>query len=181
MANDYNVKGITEYEIDTKTATQIVALLDESFPDTFDGRTYFKQLPHFRYLVFERETLIAQLGVDHRVIRAGGKIIRIFGIIDLCVTPAHRGFGLAANLLKQVESLAGASNVDFLVLMGDVDTLYVANGFHHVHPAITKWLAVEDVESVSVIERDLEDCFLVKPLRGENWPAGQIDMLGYLF
>ncbi|OXS99072.1 GNAT family N-acetyltransferase [Notoacmeibacter marinus] len=181
MANDYRVKCVPEYEIDTRTASQIVALLDESFPDTFDGRTYFKQLPHFRYLAFEGETVIGQLGVDHRVIRVGGNIIRIFGIIDLCVRLAHRGAGLASDLLKQVESLAAASNVDFLVLMGDVDTLYIANGFHHVNPAMTKWLAVEDVESVTIIERDLSDCFLVKPLRHTRWPVGNIDMIGYLF
>lgn len=181
MANDYSMKCVPEYEIDARTATQVVALLDESFPDTFDGRTYFKQLPHFRYLAFEGETIIGHAGVDHRVIRVGEKIIRIFGIIDLCITPAHRGVGIAANLLKQVESLAVASNVYFLVLMGDIDTLYIANGFQHVDPAMTKWLAVEDVESVAVIERDLSDCFLVKPLRGEGWPVGQIDMLGYLF
>ncbi|WP_028731503.1 GNAT family N-acetyltransferase [Rhizobium leguminosarum] len=181
MANDYHVRCVPEYEIDTRTATQIVALLDESFPDTFDGRTYFKQLPHFRYLAFEGETVIGQAGVDHRVIRVGGKFTRIFGIIDLCVTPARRGVGLAADLLKQVERRAATSNVDFLVLMGDVDTLYIANGFQHVAPAMTKWLAVEDVESVAVIERDLSDCFLIKPLKGENWPVGQIDMVGYLF
>ncbi|PKA41561.1 GNAT family N-acetyltransferase [Rhizobium sullae] len=181
MANNYIVKFTPEYEIDAPTTAQIAALLDESFPDTFDGRTYFKQLPHFRSLAFEGETVIGQAGVDHRVIRAGGKIIRIFGVIDLCVTPAHRGVGVAGDLLKQVESLALASNVDFLVLMGDVDTLYIANGFRRIDPAMTKWLAVEDVESVAVIERDLSDCFLVKPVRGESWPIGQIDMLGYLF
>ncbi|ANP89348.1 GNAT family N-acetyltransferase [Rhizobium leguminosarum] len=181
MANDYGVKFVPEYEMDAQTTAQVTALLDESFPDTFEGRTYFKQLPHFRYLVFEGETVIGQVGVDHRVIRAGGKIVRIFGVIDLCVTPAHRGAGVAGNLLKHVERLAAASNVDFLVLMGDVDSLYIANGFRHVDPAMTKWLAVEDVESVAVIERDLSQCFLVKPMRGENWNIGQIDMLGYLF
>lgn len=181
MANDYSVKLVPEYEIDAQTTAQIVALLDESFPDTFDGRTYFKQLPHFRYLAFEGETLIGQTGVDHRVVRAGGKIIRIFGIVDLCVTPARRGSGLAGNLLRQVESLAAVSNVDFLVLIGDIDTLYITNGFQHVGPALTKWLAVEEIESVAVIERDLSDCFLVKPVRGGIWPIGPIDMLGYLF
>ncbi|WP_147273543.1 GNAT family N-acetyltransferase [Ciceribacter lividus] len=181
MKRDYRVKRVPEYEIDAPTAKQIVALLDENFPDTFDGRTYFKQLPHFRYLAFDGETVIGQAGVDHRVIRAGGKIIRIFGIVDLCVTPTHRGVGLASNLLKQIENLAAVSNVDFLVLMGDVDALYIANGFQHVGSAMTKWLAVEEVESFSLIERDLSYCFLVKPVRGESWPLGPIDMLGYLF
>jgi len=37
----------------------------------------------------------------------------------------------------------------------------------------------EDVESVT--ERDLSDCFLIKPLRHEDWPEGQIDLVGCLF
>ncbi|OKH87724.1 acetyltransferase [Thalassospira sp. TSL5-1] len=172
---------IPEYEITAQNTTALATLLDNCFPDTFDGRTYFKQLPHFRYLAFDGETLIGQMGVDHRVIRVAGEIIKIFGIIDLCAAQTHRNAGIATKLLEQLEGLATPSNVDFLVLMGDIDTLYLKNGFQHVTPAPTKWLAIEDIETFSVIERDLSDCFLVKPLTNKHWPGGQIDMLGYLF
>ncbi|RCS21484.1 GNAT family N-acetyltransferase [Phyllobacterium salinisoli] len=181
MSHDCNLIAINEYEIDPAKTTKIVSLLDECFPDTFDGRSYFKQLPHFRYLVFQNEALIGHMGVDHRVIKAGGKAIRIFGIIDLCVKPDHRRTGIAGRLLRSVEALAEKSNVDFLVLMGDDDTLYKSNGFEHVSPAMTRWLAVEDVESVSVIEKDLSNCFLIKGMKSDNWPKGKIDMLGHLF
>ncbi|MDC9589619.1 GNAT family N-acetyltransferase [Xenorhabdus sp. XENO-10] len=153
----------------------------DRFPDTFDGRSYFKQLPHFRYLIFQDDTLIGHMGIDHRVIKIGGETVRILGVIDLCVKPSHRCIGIATNLLKTIEQLAATSNVEFLVLMGDNDALYKANGFKRVTPAITKWFAVEDVESISLIERDLSDCFLVKAMRDKDWPNGKIDMLGYLF
>ena len=181
MTQNIRIQYVPEYNITAQMTAALTTLLEGSFPDTFDGRTYFKQVPHFRYLAFDGETLMGQLGVDHRVIRVGGEIVRIFGIIDLCVTQSHRNAGIATQLLAQVEGLATPANVDFLVLMGDIDTLYLRNGFQHVTPAPTKWLAVEDVESVSVIERDLSDCFLIKPLNNKQWPAGQIDMLGYLF
>lgn len=181
MPNDCSLISVNEYEIDPDKTIQIARLLDECFPNTFDSRSYFKQLPHFRYLMLLNDTLIGHMGVDHRVIKVGGTIIRIFGIIDLCVTPLHRHSGIAGSLLHSVETLAEKSNVEFLVLMGDNDTLYKSNGFERISPAITRWFAVEDVESISVIERDLSDCFLIKGMKTQNWPKGKIDMLGYLF
>ncbi len=50
-----------------------------------------------------------------------------------------------------------------------------------VQPAFTQWLAIEDRQSVELTDQDLSDCFLAKPLTEKTWPAGRIDMLGYLF
>lgn len=181
MIYDYKLCLINEYEICTAMIVDISSLLDECFPNTFDGRSYFKQLPHFRFMAYQNDILIGHMGVDHRVIKVGGEAVRIFGVIDLCVKPSHRRVGIAGNLLNAVEMLAVTSNVEFLVLMGDTYSLYKANGFERVAPAITKWLAVENEESISLIERDLSDCFLVKAMRSRAWPGGKIDMLGYLF
>ncbi|RCS22033.1 GNAT family N-acetyltransferase [Phyllobacterium salinisoli] len=115
MPNGYNILSINEHQIDQLKFGQIVQLLDECFPDTFNGRPYFKQLPHFRYLVFQHETLIGHMGIDHRVVKVGGKALRIFGIIDLCIKRDHRHAGIAGRLLHSVETLAMSSNVDFLV------------------------------------------------------------------
>lgn len=52
MTHEYQVKLLSEYEIDTTTNTKIARLLDECFPDVFEGRSFFKQLPHFRYVAF---------------------------------------------------------------------------------------------------------------------------------
>ncbi len=181
MPRSYTLTLVSEYAIDQTETSEISRLLDECFPDTFDGRSYFKQLPHFRYLAYQDEKIVGQLGIDHRVINIEGKIVRIFGLIDLCVLPAYRRSGIASNLLHTAEMQARCAQVDFLVLMGDNDTIYKAHGFNRVSPAMTKWLAVENVESVSIIERDLSDFFLVKSLSTEEWPKGKIDMLGYLF
>jgi hypothetical protein len=65
--------------------------------------------------------------------------------------------------------------------MADRHDLYLKEGYDRVQPALTKWLAIEDRQSVGLMTRDLSDCFMVKPLTEKRWPAGMIDMLGYLF
>lgn len=181
MRQNYALMALNEYAINETQTSQIADLLDECFPGFFDGRTWFKQIPHFRYLGFKDEALIAHMGVDHRLIKVGRVVVRIFGLIDLCVKPECRGCGIGSSLLQAAEELAGRSNVDFLVLMGDDDSLYKSNGFEHVSPAPTRWLAVENAESVTVMEKDLAECFLMKAVKSKAWPKGTIDMVGYLF
>lgn len=170
-----------EHEIPSSLQIEIGRLLDLCFPDTFEGRTYYKQLPHFRLLLWKAGELVGQLGVDSRVINIEGNVLGIFGIIDLCVHPREQGVGIASSLLSKVEEIGRLYHRDHLVLMADRHDLYIRSGFNRVEPALTKWLAIDDRKSVSVIQRDMAGCFLIKPLSTQPWPSGEIDMLGYLF
>lgn len=108
-------------------------------------------------------------------------MISIAGLIDLCVQTDRRGQGLGSRLLTEAELQAREAGVAFMVLMADRYDLYETHGFHRIEPAMTKWLAIEERASVSLIELDLSDCFMAKSLSGERWPQGVIDLLGYLF
>lgn len=119
------------------------------------------------------------MGIDARIVNVGGEALSIFGVVDLCVRSKRRREGIASALLKKVEELAHKR--DFLVLMADDDRLYCRHGYYRVTPARTCWLAIEDRTSYGLIERDLSDCFMVKPLSNRHWPSGRIDLLGYLF
>lgn len=156
-------------------------LLETCFPATFEGRTYFKQLPHFRLIALEGDSVLGQLGIDCRIMNVGGQILNIFGGIDLCVHPDRRGSGVASKLLVAAEKIAMNSSQDFMVLLADQHDLYEQHGYQHVQPAKTKWLAIEERKSIKLIERDLGDCFMVKSLSEKLWPSGEIDFLGYLF
>ncbi len=83
MTNDIEV--VQEHALSERDLAMLRQLLDDCLPDTFIGRTYVKQLPHFRLLARDGDRLIGQLGLDFRVIRVGPAILHIFGIIDLCV------------------------------------------------------------------------------------------------
>lgn len=181
MQRSPDILSLTEHQIASSMQERLGLLLDTCFPGVLKGRVYFKQLPHFRFLALEERTVLGQLGIDSRIINVGGEILKIFGMIDLCVHPDRQGVGLASKLLLTAEKVALESAQDFLVLMADRHDLYERHGFQRVQPASTKWLAIEERESIMLIERDLSDCLMVKPLGATRWPPGQIDLLGYLF
>lgn len=179
--NTIEIVALPEYAISAEVCSQLRILLDQCFPDTFEGRTYYKQLPHVRLLAMDEGSVVAQVGIDGRVVTVGDTIVSIFGLIDLAVHPARRGKRIAAQLLTEAERIARAGEREFLVLMADRHDLYLKEGYDRVQPVLAKWLAIEDRKSVKLMTRDLSDCFMVKPLTEKSWPAGTIDMLGYLF
>lgn len=175
------IELVPEYRLTRAVEAQLQDVLEECFPDMFGGRSYLKQLPHFRLLAFDDDNVIGQAGLDVRIINVGGTVLKIFGVIDVFVQPEHRGRGVASALMTQVEKLAIESGRDFLVLIAERHDLYLRHGFRRVQPANVKWLAIEDRASVTLLEEDLSDCFMMKPVGPLAWPKGQIDMMGYLF
>ena len=158
---------------------ELPGLLETCFPNTFDGRTYFKQLPHARLLA-KQPALVAQLGLDLRIIRVGSRLVRVLGIIDLCVLPEHRGQGLAGRLLQLAEQTAVDWAAEFLILFADSPTLYQNNGYHAPLAQVT-WLGIEDRASCGQLDRDLTGTLWCKSPSDQPWPEGPIDLLGYLF
>ena len=68
-----------EYDIAPSMHGQITDLKNACFPGYEKPRSYYKQLPHFRFLAFDSDQLIGHLGIDHRVISVGDDIFTIFG------------------------------------------------------------------------------------------------------
>jgi len=161
------------------TEGALTALLEQSFPNTFDGRSFFKQEPHDRIVASTSDSLVAQVGIDRRTINVGGKRLKIVGVIDLCVAEEYRKKGIARALLRAVENFS--DDREFVVLMADRQAIYAKSGYVSLKPALTKWLAIEDLRSHSIMERELSDCFMYKSLQDTKWPDGEIDLLGYLF
>lgn len=176
-----NIHILREDEVDRRREAGLVALLDQCFPGFFEGRTFFKQLPHFRLIAEEQDEIIGQAGVDHRMIKVGDQNLRVFGMIDVCVAEAHRNRGIAGAMLQKAEELAKRADVDFMVLIADKGGLYLKHGFRHVSPAPGKWMAIHELASIMMLEKDLPEYFMIKPVGDKTWAEGQIDMMGYLF
>lgn len=174
------IETIPEYKLSDDVHKLANRLLVESFPNYPSGRSYYKLLPQFRYLVWAGEALIAQMGVEHRVIANAGIPMRIFGLIDLCVAPSYRSQRIATTLLKQVEELGRTSKVDFLVVFADNSRLYAKNRYQRV-ANLCRWMRVDEHQTLGVGEASLSDCMMVKQLGEQAWQEGLIDLLGYLF
>ncbi|PSB52095.1 GNAT family N-acetyltransferase [Chamaesiphon polymorphus] len=174
------IEIIPEYEISDDTHKLINQLLVESFPDYPLDRSYYKLLPQFRYLVWADNNLVAQVGIEHRVITNNGHPVRIFGVIDLCVALSYRSQKIATKLLQQIAELGNMGKIDFLVLFADDSRLYVENGYHKV-TNICRWMKVDEHQIIGIGEESMADCMMVKKLGEKKWQDGIVDLLGYLF
>ncbi len=170
---------IAEYEIQKETHSKIQTLLQQSF-DAYPQRSYYKQVPNFRWLVWDGANLVGQMGVEHRIITLDGEPTRIFGVVDLCIHPNYRSAAIATHLIRKLEELGIKSEVDFIVLFADNHSLYIKNGFEHV-TNLCKWMMINEHKTLGVARRRLNDCILVKPLGDKKWTTGEVDFLGIVF
>ena len=72
---------VAEAEIGPDVRQQVQALLQLCFPG-YPSRSYFKLPPHFRYLAMAHGSLAGQMGVELRVIRVGGEVVRTLGVVE---------------------------------------------------------------------------------------------------
>lgn len=164
---------VAEFDVDAAVRAAVTVLLRESFPD-YPDRSYFKLPPHLRLLAYLDGVLVGHLGVEPRLMRVGEQVVRAVGVVDLCVRA--RGRGIASRLLAEVCALDG----EYAVLFADDDRVYVRNGFTHVDVPVT-WLKIHEHRSLGLSERVVPGGMMVRPLAGNPWPAGEIDLLGHLF
>lgn len=173
------VKRLAEAEIDPRLHSSLQWLLGACFAG-YPERSYFKLPPHFRYVVTEGAAVLAQLGVELRVIRVGEQVLRTFGIVDVCVREDRRGQGLASRLLGEVTSYATACGMDFVILFADEDGLYRRHGFVPVDNPLT-WVKIHDHRTIGLARAVTPHEMMVRPVSGSIWPAGEIDLLGHVF
>jgi GNAT superfamily N-acetyltransferase len=174
------IEVVPEYKLSADIHKLANRLLVKSFPDYPLDRSYYKLLPQFRYLVWAGDNLIAQMGIEHRVISNTGIPLRIFGVIDLCVDPDYRSQKIATTLLQQAEELGKTSKVDFAILFADDSRLYTKNGYQRV-ANICRWMKVDEHQTFGIGAESMSDCMMVKQLDKQTWQAGIVDLLGYLF
>jgi predicted acetyltransferase len=172
---------ITEFDIKPDTHNQIIELRNLCFPDNQRNRSYYKQLPHFRYLTYDDDLLISHMGVDHRVISVGDAVFKVFGIIDLCVLSSYRKQGIATQLLTLLSTLAESKFIDFLLLVADRDKLYAKNGFKYIS-TYCSFLRINEHKNYGVALEKIENDFMIKQIGTKTWNQSELmDLLGYRF
>ena len=175
------IRRYWEPEVDSALEAQLQSLLQRSFSG-YPGRSYFKVPPHFRYVTTNGGKVVAQMGVELRVFRVGNEVVRIFGVVDLCVDEGERSQGLARLLLRKLAEFGGACRVDFVVLFADDDRLYVRDGWVHVANRCS-WVKIDNHRTLGLAtnEQSLADVMMVKAIGSRRWPDGDIDLLGHVF
>ena len=171
---------IEEYRLEEGQHQAITRLLERAFPGYPSGRSYFKQLPSFRFLAYADDRLAGHLAIEHRMIRAGNSPVRIFGISDLCVDPDLQLQQMGRQLLEAAEREAALHAIDFLVLIGHEQAFYQKMGYSPQNNRC-RWVSIGDHQSIGLVEGRLPGGLWIKPVSGKIWGDGVIDFLGYMF
>jgi GNAT superfamily N-acetyltransferase len=175
-----NIKRVEEFLIDKPLRIKIHSLLSECFPDYPKGKTYYKQLPTFRLLAWEGDDLVGHLAVEHRMMNNVGNLIRVFGIVDLCVAKDFQHQKIGTQLLDRLEKLGKKHEINFLLLIAKDHEVYLKNGFTLVENNC-KWLFIHDHETLGVMQRQLQNSLMVKALGKKEWKENKLDFLGHIF
>jgi predicted N-acetyltransferase YhbS len=172
---------VQEHALDGTQKQELGRLLAEAFDyaSEFRTRIYFKQLPQRRIIASEAGHIIGQAGVEHRVIGTESGPASIIGLVDVAVRSTHRRRGLGAKILQYAETLAKDGDVDFMVLFAHDQRLYQRLGYRAADNPL-RWVKIHDHTTLGIAEEPVEE-LMVKEVGTRTWPAGTVDLLGYLF
>jgi predicted N-acetyltransferase YhbS len=174
------VHHLEEYSIPPKMVADINGLLKSCFDGYPSDRNYYKSLPTFRLLVWDKKMLVGHLSVVFRIVKIGSTIARIFGISDVCVHPAHRSKKIASLLLDHLDKTSRMYQVHFLVLIASDHSLYSKHGFQSVSNNV-RWLLINDQQSLGVMNGHLDKSLMVKATGELEWNEGLLDLMGGVF
>ena len=174
------ITRLEEFTIDNALSDEIQKLLKLCFSEYPQGRTFYKQIPTFRYLAWEGKQLVGHMAIEHRLINASGRKARIFGVADLCVSKSFQHKKIATTLLEKLENLGKKHHIDFILLIAQQHGLYQNNQFQLVQNTC-RWVIINEFQTLGVGHRRLDDCLMIKPLGDMEWKEGLVDFLGYIF
>lgn len=173
------IERLEEFKLTSTVRAKIAALLREGFGVYPEGRTFYKQLPGFRYLAWDEDDLLGHLAAEFRIINVGGTVFPILGVSDLCVTPSRQQERIATQMLQELESLAKEIDVEFILLTGSEPNVYKGMGFTRLERPCC-WLFTNNLKTLGVIRRTVNN-IMIKCLGDRSWPEGEIDFLGHIF
>jgi GNAT superfamily N-acetyltransferase len=172
---------VQEHALNEAQKKQLARLLAEAFDyaGEFRTRIYFKQLPQRRVLYVYDGSIQAQVGLEHRIIGTEDGPASIFGLIDVAVRETYRRKGIASRMLQFAETLARDSGVDFMLLFAHDRRIYERLGYRPVENPL-RWVKIHDHSTLGIAEEPVEEA-MIKEVGSRTWPAGTVDLLGYLF
>ncbi|HAS6726905.1 TPA: GNAT family N-acetyltransferase [Vibrio parahaemolyticus] len=168
-----------EIELSKEQHNSIEVLRNKSFPEHQVTRSYYKQLPHMRALKYRGDQLVGYMGLDYRVVSVGDEIYKVLGVSDFCVEQSSQRHGIGTAMLSQLSEYASSKDVDFIILISDLDAFYTANGYLHLS-SLSSWLRIHEHKNYGIAVDQVEDLY-VKPISGKTWAVGHIDWLGYMY
>jgi GNAT superfamily N-acetyltransferase len=127
-------------------------------------------------LAFVNSTLVGHVGYQVRTITVAGAEVPVAGTGGVLVDEAARGSGLGRRLMRRAQEAMWADEriqFGYLGCREAVVPFYESAGWQRVR-AVERHTSMQDPRSTVVSS----DPLLVFPLRGDEWPTGEIDHRG---
>ncbi len=173
------IERIEEMRLGPADDAQIATLLAASFDTNFDGRSFYQQRNHVRFVTRQDDRIVGHMALSIRDIRMGDRAVTVVGLADVATDPACRGQGIASALLQATIAEAKQSPAEFYMLFGDA-ALYAANGFVPASNPI-RFISLLGNRTRTVYEKP-SDGLMIMPLGDLDWDGDAlIDLVGHAF
>ena len=172
------IEFIEDVAVDAMLDWQLRELLSLCFTKpcdiVFRDRRYFHESPRWRWFV-PGNSLIAHVAVHDKIIGTTAGDVRVAGIAEVCVHPAHRGHGWVRQLLATAHPWLAAQGIPFAMLFGN-SQVYSSSGYRNVADSLRYFDG-----ATQTWQNKSFDCAMVQPLGAQEWPAGPVDLRGPTF
>jgi aminoglycoside 2'-N-acetyltransferase I len=128
-------------------------------------------------LAFVDSALVGHVGFQVRTITVGGEELMVAGTGGVLVDEVARGSGLGRRLMRRAQESMWddeRSQFGYLGCREAVVPFYASAGWRRVR-AVERHASMHDPRS-TVVSSD--GPLLIFPIRGVDWPAGEIDLRG---
>jgi predicted N-acetyltransferase YhbS len=173
----FEVQHLSDQTIPPELDERIRNLLVTCFPHepVFRLRRYCKEPPENRFVVFDKDNLIAHVAVHTKSITTNEGRLPIGGIAEVAVHPSYRRMGLVKKTLAAAHEYLRTHDTPFAFLFGH-SHVYSSSGYVTV-PNVLRYWDEKRCEWVTEVRSDAMVCSLMNI----RLPSGQIDINGPTF
>jgi GNAT superfamily N-acetyltransferase len=179
-ASPLELEYVREPDVPERLDRELRELISGCFPQPrnafFSERRYALEMPGHRYLLRDEQgRLVGHLAIHEKRLSVDTLELSVGGVAEVCVHESQRGRGHARRLLERAHEDLRARGVPFAVLFGEAE-LYISSGYLPLTAPIRRF----DPETQRY-ETAPSRVALHRPLLGQAWPEGLIDLRGPMF
>lgn len=146
-----------------------------SYNPIFLARRYLQRRPGHRWLLKDGAgKIIAHAAVHEKTIGTEAGDLRVGGVAEVCVGPAHRGLGHSKKLLLAIDQWLEGRGIEYAMLFGR-PRVYRSSGYVPI---------ANQLRTSSLWSRSWNPFHgkpMVKARTPTAWPSGTIDLRGPTF
>mgnify|MGYP003625087740 CR=1 FL=1 len=132
-----NIQYIKDSDVTAVLDKKIRTLLSGCFvknqdAEIFSRQRFYNEMPAHRYILWDKEHLIAHIAVHDKNVLVDGIEYAISGIAEVCVEANYRKQGLVKTLLTHVHQDRMQYGDAYSILFGDTE-IYASSGYRVVN------------------------------------------------